>query len=181
VRRTSNFYLSSLPTFLFPSAHEPVLLCKTIFELWCITVKQYKKMSSQADVSTMNRSIHEVTPVALSPASSGRLLIIPCDGTVHLSKNTLPEHISNVFIGTWADRCSSSKGTVVQELMYLIADQEGQRKVIFYLDGLGTRSSWLGKMLRGKSPQRNSHSRISLTPPRCNRTRACAQCDIRLQ
>ncbi|KAH8765217.1 hypothetical protein F5882DRAFT_14929 [Hyaloscypha sp. PMI_1271] len=99
-------------------------------------------MSSQADVSTMNRSIHEVTTVALSPTSSGRLLIIPCDGT-------------------WADRCSSSKGSVVQELMYLIADQEGQRKVIFYLDGLGTRSSWLGKILRGLGLARNVISAYS--------------------
>jgi hypothetical protein len=86
VRRTSNFYLSSLPTSPSSSAHIPLWLCKTIFVLWFITVKQYTKMSSQADVSTMNRSIHEVTTVALSPTSSGRLLIIPCDGAVHLSK-----------------------------------------------------------------------------------------------
>ena len=54
-----------------------------------------------------------------------------------------------VLVGTWADRCSSAKGTVVQELMYLIADRESQEKVVFYVDGLGTRSSWLGKMLAG--------------------------------
>jgi hypothetical protein len=56
-----------------------------------------------------------------------------------------------MLAGTWADRCSSSRGTVVQELMYLIADQAGQEKVIFYVDGLGTRSSWLGKMVAGKA------------------------------
>ena len=54
-----------------------------------------------------------------------------------------------VFVGTWADRCSSSKGTVVQELMYLIANQDGQEKVVFYVDGLGTRSGWLDKLLAG--------------------------------
>jgi hypothetical protein len=58
-----------------------------------------------------------------------------------------------MLVGTWADRCSSSKGTVVQELIYLIADRESQEKVVFYVDGLGTRSSWLGKMLAGTSPQ----------------------------
>jgi hypothetical protein len=41
--------------------------------------------------------------------------------------------------------------------MYLIADREGQEKVVFYVDGLGTRSGWLGKMLAGESsPEPNS-------------------------
>jgi hypothetical protein len=102
-------------------------------------------------MSTAFRSMPDVTPIALSRASSGRLLIIPCDGAAHPfpKKNPLLGNPLTVFVGTWADRCSSSKGTVVQELMYLIANQDGQEKVVFYVDGLGTRSGWLDKLLAG--------------------------------
>jgi hypothetical protein len=55
-----------------------------------------------------------------------------------------------MVIGTWADRCTSSKGTVVQEMISLIADTEDQEKVVFYLNGVGTGSHWIEKIVAGR-------------------------------
>jgi hypothetical protein len=55
-----------------------------------------------------------------------------------------------MVIGTWADRCTSSKGTVVQEMISLIAETEDQEKVVFYLNGVGTGSHWIEKIVAGR-------------------------------
>lgn len=64
----------------------------------------------------------------------------------------LLDELLTLFIGTWADRCTSSKGTVVQEMISLIADTEDQEPVLFYVNGIGTGSHWIEKIVAGRYP-----------------------------